>query len=123
MHAETAQPRSQEALKILDSLCTWHQQVSSTCKIQYREAKRCETDTICVCRLILQHLAQAGSYEQQHACSQQLEEIKSSLRFVKYELGRKGQQGAEAELATPVDDLKVHLPAGARANIAFTLML
>ena len=70
-----------------------------------------------MCRLILQHLSQSGSFEQQHACSQQLEEVRSSLRFVKYELGRKGQQGAEAELATPVDDLKVRPTADVHADV------
>lgn len=58
-------------------------------------------------RLVLQHLSKAGTYEQQQVCSQQLEEVRSSLRFVKYELGRKGQQDADTALPTPVDDIKV----------------
>lgn len=58
------------------------------------------------CRLILQHLSKVGSYEQQHACGQQLEEIRTSLRFVKYELERKGQQSSDAVLASPIDDLQ-----------------
>lgn len=56
-------------------------------------------------RTILQHLCEVGSYEQQNACRQQLGETQGSLRFVKYELGRKGQ--AETETASQVDDIQV----------------
>lgn len=44
----------------------------------------------------MQQLAKYGTYEQQQACSQQLEDVRSSLRFVQYELGRKGQQSSSA---------------------------
>lgn len=57
-------------------------------------------------RTILQHLCEVGSYEQQNACRQQLEDVQGSLRFVKYELDRKG--GAEAKLpAVQLDDIQV----------------
>lgn len=57
-------------------------------------------------RTILQHLCEAGSYEQQSACRQQLEDVQGSLRFVKYELDRKG----EGEVRAPklqLDDIQV----------------
>ena len=57
-------------------------------------------------RTILQHLSEVGSYEQQNACRQQLEDVQGSLRFVKYELDRKG--GGEAELpALQLNDIQV----------------
>ena len=57
-------------------------------------------------RTILQHLCEVGSYEQQNACRQQLEDVQGSLRFVEYELDRKG--GSEAKLpALQLDDLQV----------------
>ena len=57
-------------------------------------------------RTILQHLCEVGSYEQQNACHQQLEDVRGSLRFVKYELDRKG--GNEAKLpALQLHDLQV----------------
>ena len=57
-------------------------------------------------RTILQHLCEVGSYEQQNACRQQLEDVQGSLRFVKYELDRKG--GNEAKLpALQLDDIQV----------------
>jgi len=59
----------------------------------------------CLGRTILQHLSEVGSYEQQNACRQQLEETQGSLRFVKYELGRKGQE--EMVSAPQVDDIQV----------------
>ncbi len=59
----------------------------------------------CSGRIILQHLCEVGTYEQQNACRQQLEEIQGSLRFVKYELGRKGQ--AETSPALQLDDIQV----------------
>ena len=46
-----------------------------------------------------------GSYEQQNACRQQLEETQGSLRFVKYELSRKGQE--EMVSAPQIDDIQV----------------
>ena len=63
--------------------------------------------SICLCgRAILQHLCEVGSYEQQSACRQQLEDVQGSLRFVKYELGRKG--GNEPKLPTShLDDIQV----------------
>lgn len=57
-------------------------------------------------RTILQHLSEVGSYEQQNACRQQLEDVQGSLRFVKYELDRKG--GGEAQLpALQLNDIQV----------------
>ena len=46
-----------------------------------------------------------GAYEQQNACRQQLDETQGSLRFAKYELGRKGQE--EAAPALQLDDIQV----------------
>lgn len=57
-------------------------------------------------RTILQHLCEVGTYEQQNACRQQLEDVQGSLRFVKYELDRKG--GNEDGLpALQLDDIQV----------------
>ncbi|KAL3135680.1 hypothetical protein ABBQ38_006152 [Trebouxia sp. C0009 RCD-2024] len=57
---------------------------------------------------ILQHLCEVGTYEQQSACRQQLEDVQGSLRFVKYELGRKG--GHEPKLpASHLDDIQAKL--------------
>lgn len=56
-------------------------------------------------RVILQHLSEVGSYEQQSACRQQLEEITGSLRFVRYELERKGSE--EALPAPQLGDIQV----------------